>query len=152
MTPLSAAGTAARHPAFDIDMAGRPAPQPQETFELSKQPAEVQSLVEIADKGLAAKLGIDAAQVQPLSFEHVMFDNSSLGIPERGMGYADDMENGYSVHMKAGDKTYEFNARFGSNLGKYAELPADGQMCAYFAKGPNGIMVPAPAAWGPRIS
>ena len=63
------------------------------------------SLLEMAMADLAADLGLQVDQVIPLSVEAYTFPDTSLGVPEEGMMYAEVLTDGFIMTLSAAGET-----------------------------------------------
>jgi hypothetical protein len=70
-------------------------------------------LLEMAMADLAADLGLQADEVFPLSVEAYTFPDTSLGVPEEGMMYAEVLTDGYIMTLSAAGETYTYHGADG---------------------------------------
>lgn len=59
---------------------------------------------------LAARLGVSPEQIELLSLQEVEWRDSSLGLPQPGMMYAQVMTPGYRIELRAADRRYRYHA------------------------------------------
>lgn len=71
------------------------------------------SLLEMAMADLAAELSLQADEVIPLSVEPYTFPDTSLGVPEEGMFYAEVLTPGYIMTLSAAGETYVYHGADG---------------------------------------
>lgn len=78
---------------------------------------DVSSAAEAAQyavRDLAAKLGIPAGSITVAEKGETTWPDTSLGMPEPGMMYAQMLIDGFRVVLLAGEKTYEYHFGNGS--------------------------------------
>lgn len=68
------------------------------------------SLVEQAKEDLAERLGIETAAIELLSFEEVVWPDSSLGCPQPGMRYKQVPYDGALIRLSALGKVYDYHS------------------------------------------
>jgi hypothetical protein len=102
--PYAYHGAADRPPALCA-----PDPTPQ------ADPA-LQALVKQATDDLAARLGIQAAQIDLVEVEQVEWPDASLGCPQPGMMYAQVITPGYRIVLEAGGQAYEVHTDTDSSV------------------------------------
>jgi len=71
------------------------------------------ALLEMAMGDLAADLGLQADEVIPLSVEAYTFPDTSLGVPEEGMFYAEVLTDGFIMTLSAAGETYVYHGADG---------------------------------------
>lgn len=76
----------------------------------------VKDAVEIAKRELSKRVGIDAGHIEVICSEEATWPDTSLGMPEPGMVYAQMLVSGYRVLLSVHNKTYEFH--FGNGMMK----------------------------------
>ncbi len=101
---------------------------PQATLEPTPEPVEarrsagelatpaLKSLAAAAITDLVQRLNVDAASVQVLSAEEVVWPDASLGCPQPGMAYAQVMTDGMQVLLKVDDQIYAYHGRTPDDL------------------------------------
>jgi hypothetical protein len=65
--------------------------------------------VKQARDDLAARLGIDPAQITLIEFRDVTWPDSSLGCPHPDMGYLQVLMDGYLIRLGVGKQVYEYH-------------------------------------------
>jgi hypothetical protein len=68
------------------------------------------SLVDLAMADLASTLGLSVDQVTPLAVEAHTFPDTSLGVPQEGMMYAQVLTDGWIITLGAEGGTYTYHA------------------------------------------
>ncbi|MHB0856343.1 MAG: hypothetical protein ACYC5M_02090 [Anaerolineae bacterium] len=89
-----------------------PTSQPGPTAEADpdeKANTEMQGSVELAIADLAAHLDVTADQVRVVEVQPTEFRDSSLGVPEEGMMYAQVITPGHVITLQVGDETYVYH-------------------------------------------
>jgi hypothetical protein len=76
----------------------------------------IDDAVERAKSDLAASLGIEADEILIIEKEEAMWPDTSLGMPEPGMAYAQMLTCGFRVVLEAKGKRYEYH--FAENMVK----------------------------------
>jgi hypothetical protein len=66
-------------------------------------------LVDLAMSDLSADLGLRVDQVTPLAVEAHTFPDTSLGVPQEGMMYAQVLTVGYIITLEADGQTYTYH-------------------------------------------
>lgn len=72
--------------------------------------SDLQSLVELAQKDLGARLSIPSDQISLVEVSQVTWSDSSLGCPQPDMAYTQVLTPGYLVVLKSGDRQFEYHA------------------------------------------
>jgi hypothetical protein len=67
------------------------------------------ALIELAMTDLSTTLGLPTDQVTPLSAEAYTFPDTSLGVPQEGMMYAQVLTPGYIITLEADGQTYTYH-------------------------------------------
>jgi hypothetical protein len=94
----------------------KPTPtQPPEGSDVSVFPEgdidqALQPFIVQATTDLAAQLGIDADDIEPVSAVLVTWPDASLGCPVPGMQYAQVLEDGSVIELRAGDRIYRYHS------------------------------------------
>jgi hypothetical protein len=73
-------------------------------------------LLEKAKEDLAEKLSIPVAEISILKATGVIWPDSSLGCPLKGMFYTQVLTPGYLILLEFADKKYEYHADKGTNV------------------------------------
>jgi hypothetical protein len=60
-----------------------------------------------AIKELSKKLGLKQDDIKVISIEEATWPDTSLGLPEKGMSYAQMLVEGYRIILSAGQKRFE---------------------------------------------
>lgn len=76
-----------------------------------------------AIRDLAAKLGIDECDILVAESGVATWPDASLGIPEKGIMYAQVLTDGFCVVLKAAGRAYEYH--FGNGIVKTRTVPFD---------------------------
>jgi hypothetical protein len=76
----------------------------------------LQNLVDKAKEDLAQRLSISASQINLVEARDVVWPNSSLGCPEKGMVYAEILTPGYLVVLESDGNTFEYHGGFGGDI------------------------------------
>lgn len=84
--------------------------QPETVYNNSVLP-EYAPVVDMAIKDLSERLQI-ASDIQLVSEEAVDWPDTSLGLPEKGMMYAQVITPGFKIILKVGDKLYEYHSDY----------------------------------------
>lgn len=82
----------------------------------------MQNLVDKAKEDLIQRFSISASQISLVEARDVVWPNSSLGCPEKGMVYAEVLTPGYLVVLESSGNTFEYHAGFGGDI-IYCENP-----------------------------
>jgi hypothetical protein len=82
----------------------------------------LQILIDKAKEDLARRLSISAAQIDLVEAADVMWSNSSLGCPQKGMVYADVLTPGYLIVLSVNSEEYEYHTSKGTEM-VYCENP-----------------------------
>lgn len=82
----------------------------------------IQILIEKATKDLAQRLSIPVAQIHLVETRDVVWPDTSLGCPQKGMVYADVLTQGFLIILAANNKEYEYHSSKGTEL-VYCENP-----------------------------
>lgn len=69
-------------------------------------------VVDIAKKDLAQRLNITTGEVKLVKQELVNWRDTSLGYPEKGMVYAQEITPGFRIILEAQSKTYEYHSDY----------------------------------------
>lgn len=77
----------------------------------------VQSVVAQAKEDLAERLAVEAATIEVIETEEVVWRDSSLGCPQPGMAYMQVLIDGMLVRLRHGDNVYEYHS--GGNRGPF---------------------------------
>lgn len=73
-------------------------------------PTGLQDLVDNAKADLAKQQGLAAEQIHVLEAAEVVWPDSSLGCPQKGMEYAQMLTTGFRVVLESGGISYEYHA------------------------------------------
>lgn len=84
--------------------------------------AGLQNLIDKAVADLAQRLSIPAAQIKLVEAAPVVWPDSSLGCPQKGMVYAQVLTPGYLIRLKASNQEFEYHASKGTYV-IYCENP-----------------------------
>lgn len=84
--------------------------------------ADASANVTAAVADLAARLGVDPAEVRLVSEQNVTWRNSAIGCPEPGVGYLDRLVDGVRIVLEVAGKEYSYHAG-GSRSIFYCERP-----------------------------
>ena len=76
----------------------------------------LQALVEKAKTDLAARLSIPVIEISLKEAEGVIWPDSSLGCPQKGMAYAEVLTPGYLILLEYADRKYEYHAGKGPEV------------------------------------
>ncbi len=82
----------------------------KETSQAPELPEDLDSLVVLAKLDLSLKTGLDLEKIDTVSVEQINFSDSSLGVPEPGVEYAQVVTPGLIIILEAGGKEYEYRA------------------------------------------
>jgi len=82
----------------------------------SPSTSNLQQLIEKAKKDLAQKLSVSTSQVDLVEATEVVWSDSSLGCPQKGMVYADVLTPGYLIILNANNMEYEYHSSKGTEL------------------------------------
>lgn len=77
----------------------------------------VQNVVTQAKEDLAERLAVDAAGIEVIETQEVVWRDSSLGCPQPGMVYAQVLTDGMLVRLRHGESVYEYHS--GGNRGPF---------------------------------
>lgn len=82
-----------------------------------------------AKEDLAKRLGVQISEIELLSFEEVVWPDSSLGCPQPGMAYAQMLTPGFLIILSVDDQAYEYHASRGTEViyCENPELPVPGE-------------------------
>lgn len=69
--------------------------------------------ISIARRNLAERLGLDAAKIEIVTYEQVVWRDGSLGCPQPGMMYTQALVDGYLIRLRAGDEYYNYHGARG---------------------------------------
>ncbi len=69
-------------------------------------------VVDIAKKDLAQRLNITAREIKLIKQELVNWRDTSLGYPEKGMMYTQQITPGFRIILEARNKTYEYHSDY----------------------------------------
>lgn len=83
------------------------APRTPEVGELA---SDDQETVESAMADLAERTGAEPAEIRLVSFEHVTWNDGSLGCPEPGKMYTQALVEGSRTVLGVDDQTYDYHA------------------------------------------
>ncbi|MBE3065987.1 MAG: hypothetical protein IMZ73_00960 [Chloroflexi bacterium] len=88
--------------------------KPESTHEIGilETPNVLDSLIARAVADLAARLGVDAGQVQVFKTESVTWGDTSLGVPEPDNMYAQVLTPGYRLWFGYGGKEYIYHTDY----------------------------------------
>jgi len=103
----------------DLEIQGTPTSQA--SAEPTIQPA-VQALIDLATEDLAGRLDMAPEEIELLSFEFKEWPDGSLGCPQPGMEYAQVLQEGYLIRLKAGGLVYEYHG--GGSTAPFLCLPS----------------------------
>ena len=92
--------------------------------------AGMQRLVDMAIKDLAARFGIDKANVEVVEAEYVTWRDSSIGCPRPGMQYMQVLTNGSRIVLKANNMAYHYHSG-GSRPPMHCAKPAPQEPLPY---------------------
>jgi hypothetical protein len=73
-------------------------------------PPDANAIAEEARAAVAQQLGISPAQVTVASVQEVEWSDTSLGCPEPGMDYAQEVTPGYLIRLSASGQSFEYHA------------------------------------------
>ena len=76
----------------------------------------MQSLIEKAKEDLAQRLSISTNQIDILEAASVIWPDSSLGCPQKGMAYAEVLTPGYLIVLTTGNDEYEYHTSTGTEV------------------------------------
>lgn len=93
-----------------------------DTSDQTKNPLVIQ-----AKEDLATRLGIQPSEIELLSYEEVVWPDSSLGCPQPGMKYLQVPQDGALIRLSAQDQVYNYHS--GGNRGVF--------LCEQLYKDPN---------------
>jgi hypothetical protein len=82
----------------------------------------LQILIDKAKEDLTRRLSISAAQIDLVEAADVMWSDSSLGCPQKGMVYADVLTPGYLIVLSVNSEEYEYHTSKGTEM-VYCENP-----------------------------
>ncbi len=69
-------------------------------------------VVDIAIQDLAQRLNITTGEIKLVRQELVNWRDTSLGYPEKGMVYAQEITPGFRIILEAMNKTYEYHSDY----------------------------------------
>jgi hypothetical protein len=72
--------------------------------------ADGSKLAEAARKDLAQRLGVDAGAIHVASIEAKRWGDASLGCPEPGKVYAQNVVDGFRLILETGGKRYDYRS------------------------------------------
>lgn len=90
-------------------------PQLTPTFSTPSIP-HLQSLIEKAKEDLAQRFSISLSQIDLVQATEVIWPDSSLGCPQKGMAYAEVLTPGYLIILSDGNMEYEYHASKGTEV------------------------------------
>ena len=73
-------------------------------------PSGLESLIEKAKEHLAQRLAVSTNEISLVEATSVMWPDSSLGCPQKGMVYTQVLTPGYLILLEHGGNTYEYHA------------------------------------------
>jgi hypothetical protein len=73
-------------------------------------PEDLESLVMLAKLDLSLKTGVNVDEIATLSVEEINFSDSSLGVREPGVEYAQVVTPGIIIMLEADGEEYEYHA------------------------------------------
>ena len=73
-------------------------------------PSGLESLIEKAKEHLAQRLAVSTNEISVVEATSVMWPDSSLGCPQKGMVYTQVLTPGYLILLEHGGNTYEYHA------------------------------------------
>ena len=79
-------------------------------------PSSLQNLIEKATEDLARRLSVPTQQIQIVEAREVVWPNSSLGCPQKGMVYADVLTPGYLIILQFDNREYEYHSSKGTEV------------------------------------
>ena len=84
--------------------------------------SNLQQLIEKAKEDLTQRLSVSVTQINLVEATEVVWSDSSLGCPQKGMVYTDVLTPGYLIILSANNMEYEYHSSKGSEL-VYCENP-----------------------------
>jgi hypothetical protein len=72
--------------------------------------AALQEFIDKAIADLAQRLSIPVTQITFLESTSVVWPDASLGCPQPGIVYTQELTSGFLIHLEAGGKVYEYHA------------------------------------------
>ena len=82
----------------------------------------LQILIEKAKENLAQRLSISETEITIVEATDVVWSDSSLGCPQKGMVYADVLTPGFLIILSANNAEYEYHSSKGTEV-IYCENP-----------------------------
>jgi len=82
----------------------------------------LQKLIEKAKGNLAQRLSISETEITLVKATDVIWSDSSLGCPQKGMVYADVLTSGYLIILSTNNMEYEYHSSRGTDV-VYCENP-----------------------------
>ena len=76
----------------------------------------MQSLIKKIKEDLAKRLSITTAEIKVVEFSDVIWPDSSLGCPQKGMAYLQVLTPGYLILLEYANKQYEYHADLGQDF------------------------------------
>ena len=70
---------------------------------------EQQRIIELCRQDLAGLLGVKASQIQFVSCENTVWNDSALGFPEKGLFYMQVLIDGYRIILSYEGRDYEYH-------------------------------------------
>ena len=72
--------------------------------------SDLQKLIEKAKEDLAQRLSVPVNQINVVDAQEVLWPDSSLGCPEKGMAYTQVLTPGYLIRLESGGQEFEYHA------------------------------------------
>ena len=91
-------------------------PTLRDTSQMTPSIPGMQSLIEKIKEDLAKRLSITMAEIIVVESSEVVWPDSSLGCPQKGMAYLQVLTPGYLILMEYANNQYEYHAGLGQDF------------------------------------
>jgi hypothetical protein len=86
-----------------------------DTYQMTPSAPGIQSLIEKIKEDLAKRLSITMAEITVVEASEVIWPDSSLGCPQKGMAYLQVLTPGYLIVLEYANNQYEYHAGLGQD-------------------------------------
>lgn len=96
----------------EMQESGTPVPpaRTDRSYASDEYPDELRGFVAIATSDLAARVGVDQAEINVVSVELVVWPDSAMGCPQPGMAYAQATQDGLRIVLASEGSEYAYHS------------------------------------------